>query len=759
MAIKVNSSKNLVSAIKVRADGQTRNVSIGRVRVDGTTRIFWPDGDLEIVNSPVITNPNSPNAALTSSSTGGIGTTLTVSNGTWSVGSNIVTPTSFVYQWKRGVTNVGSNINTYTPSILDRGSTITCTVTATYQGKTATANSFNSVLVASLPGTPAAPTLTRGIRQITVNWGTVASGGLPLTSYNVRWRQAGTTPYSSIFINSGTSNFTNREYTITGLLDNTSYEVQVAAVNDEGQGNYSNTSTASTFGVPVNISSPSISPTSFTAGVTTLTANRGSWSTDGLVPITQYRYLWAYSSTSSFSSSTIFADHTRTPDQSSTVTTPNLPGYYIRLTVVATNSVGDSSPANSIVYGPIEVPPPSTPTNFNATGGCNTLTCTWGASTNASGYEILYGTNATNIDNNIGTTAIFGGGSTTNGTITNVTTGSYYLKIRAYNVNNVYSSYSLRIGPISVSSSPGTPTINTPTVGCSQINVTWNEPSNNGSPITRYTLRRIGSDGSEFIENISSGTQFTNRSVTQTGLSANFTYRYQVLARNVCGDGSYSSLTTSVRPLTVPTRGSVRPVLSGAFKCGTTASSPNGDWTNATTYRYEWQYNPGSGFNTAQINTVTAITNNYNIPSTISPLTTLVGSNLRTQVTGQNACGPAIESYTSDPTGGVVIRAGDIGVLTRGPAENSGSLRRYTFTWGTSSGATRYYYELRRGGVPEFATTTTATSWTSPYLSTGLNWTFRVKGINGAISTGNNASDGDLIIIDGCLSGCLYPRW
>jgi hypothetical protein len=760
MAIKVNSNGDNVTAIKVRDGGVVQNVAIGRVNVNGAIRIFWPDGDLELDTAPVITYSNSPQAALT-------GQPMTVSNGTWKVNNVPVIPNSFVYQWKRGTTNVGIN-NNYTPTISDRGGIITCTVTATYQGKIATATS-NSVLVANLPGTPNAPTLTRGTRQLTVQWDPVATtGGTSLTSYAVRHRQLGTSAWTTIFFSSSTTEFQERRYIISPLGNGITYEVQVAAANAEGQGSFSASSTASTFGVPINTSIPTISFSgTLRAGTTLLTANRGAWSSDA--QINSYQYLWAISSTSSFASFTYFKTETLSPTQTSTAIVPiDAGGKYIRLTVVATNSVGDSAPANSSPTDEIRFPLPPAPTNFSATAGCNAINCTWGQSLYANGYQILYGTNATNIDNNIGNTIIFGGGSTTNGQITNVNPGLYYLKIRAYNINGDFGPYSLMISPSSnVRGIPEAPTINTPTVGCNQINVTWNVPSNdNGSPITRYTLRRIGSDGSEFIENISSGTtQFSNRSVTQTGLSANFTYRYQVLARNACGDGPYSSLTTSVRPLTVPTKGSVRPVLSGSFKCGNTVSSPSGNWTNETTYRYEWQYNPGSGFNTAQINTTTQVTNNYNIPSTIVPLTTLVGSNLRTQVLGQNACGGALDAngnldpYTSDPTGGVLIRSGDIGTLTRGPAENSGSLRRYTFTWGISVGATRYYYELRRGGVPEYATTTTARSWTSPYLTTGENWTFRVKGINGTISTGNNASDGDLIIIDGCLSGCLYGRW
>ena len=51
---------------------------------------------------------------------------LTTTDGTWTG-----TPTSFTYQWKRGVTNIGTNANTYTLVSADAGTNITCVVTAT----------------------------------------------------------------------------------------------------------------------------------------------------------------------------------------------------------------------------------------------------------------------------------------------------------------------------------------------------------------------------------------------------------------------------------------------------------------------------------------------------------------------------------------------------------------------------------------------------------------------------------------------------
>ena len=70
-----------------------------------------------------------------------VGELLTTTGGTWTG-----TPTSFSYQWKRGVTNIGTNANTYTLVSADAGLNITCVVTATNAtGSTpATSNIFGA---------------------------------------------------------------------------------------------------------------------------------------------------------------------------------------------------------------------------------------------------------------------------------------------------------------------------------------------------------------------------------------------------------------------------------------------------------------------------------------------------------------------------------------------------------------------------------------------------------------------------------------
>ena len=83
--------------------------------------------------------------------TGGLvqGQTLTSTTGTWT-GS----PTGYAYQWKSNGANVGTNQNTYVTQLSDVGNTITCTVTATNAGGSASQVSNTVGPITPIPPPP-----------------------------------------------------------------------------------------------------------------------------------------------------------------------------------------------------------------------------------------------------------------------------------------------------------------------------------------------------------------------------------------------------------------------------------------------------------------------------------------------------------------------------------------------------------------------------------------------------------------------------
>ncbi len=95
------------------------------------------------------------------------------------------------------------------------------------------------------PGTPDAPRLDAVDEEIFVAWEPPDDdGGAAITDYDVRYRETGTTTWST-WLHVGTATFT----TITGLTNGTEYDVQVRAENSAGESAWS-TTTAGTPAAP-----------------------------------------------------------------------------------------------------------------------------------------------------------------------------------------------------------------------------------------------------------------------------------------------------------------------------------------------------------------------------------------------------------------------------------------------------------------------------------------------------------------------------
>ncbi len=113
------------------------------------------------------------------------------------------------------------------------------------------------------PSAPAAPALTAGNAQLSVQWSAPTDdGGVAITDYDVRHRP--TTPSDSSWTElADTTPSTATTATISSLTNGTVYEVQVRAQNENGAGDWSASAEAT----------PSTMTLSYTAAPTTLTVN------------------------------------------------------------------------------------------------------------------------------------------------------------------------------------------------------------------------------------------------------------------------------------------------------------------------------------------------------------------------------------------------------------------------------------------------------------------------------------------------------
>ena len=161
---------------------------------------------------------------------------------------------SISYAWEvvsGGGSISGSGLSaTYYPPNVSSDRTVTVRITATAIG---TGNNYQSgssdtstdtesftvlVYIAppsdTTPSRPAAPTLqAKNSTTLRVMWVEPFNGGATITSYDLQYREIGTTDWSNV------NNQTDLTHDITLLTANTEYEVQVRATNSEGPSSYS----------------------------------------------------------------------------------------------------------------------------------------------------------------------------------------------------------------------------------------------------------------------------------------------------------------------------------------------------------------------------------------------------------------------------------------------------------------------------------------------------------------------------------------
>ena len=205
-------------------------------------------------SAPVISGPGG--------SLAGLGAALSVSsNGVWTN-----SPTSYSYQWQRGVTNIsGATTSAYTVQAADLGSTVSCVVTATNAYGSAAASS-NGISAVAAPSNSVAPALS-GTPYV----------GQTLTTTNGTWTGSPTFTYQWLRDGVGISGATAQSYALVSADAPHSVSCVVTANNVGGSATANSNALAVTVAPPVNTVAPSLSYTSISVGSTISTTN-GTWS-------------------------------------------------------------------------------------------------------------------------------------------------------------------------------------------------------------------------------------------------------------------------------------------------------------------------------------------------------------------------------------------------------------------------------------------------------------------------------------------------
>ena len=283
-------------------------------------------------------------------------------------------------------------------------------------------------------------------------------------------------------------------------------------------------------------------------------------------------------------------------------------GTAYSIQIKAVNLIGDGTATASTSATPATTPSAPTGVSITASSGSLSVAFTAGATGGSAITSYKYSTDGgttfytrasgtTDSPLVISTLSTDGSTALTNGT-------AYSIQIKAVNlIGDGTATASTSATP---ATTPSAPTSVSGTSGDGQVSVSWSTPaSNGGAAITDYIVQYSTSSGGAYTT-FSDGTS-TSTSATVTGLSNNTPYYFKVAAVNSAGTSSYSTVSASVTPKSVPPVVSSVTAGDGSLTFTWNAISHGGD-----NYRIYW--GTDSTFATAYSYTGTTLTS-YTVSS------------------------------------------------------------------------------------------------------------------------------------------------
>jgi fibronectin type 3 domain-containing protein len=336
--------------------------------------------------------------------------------------------------------------------------------------------------------------------------------------------------------------------------------------------------TSNTPGEGAQSTVPSI-PTNVTA--TRLSANNVSVTWNAVSGATHYEVYWAYTASGEYTLD-------GTPTSASFTSTDWGADESGCFKVKAVNSAGSSGYSSIAFFGAYSSgsSAPSIPTGVTATAASSSsITVSWSAVSGATGYYVYRATSSS------GSYSYRGASTSTSYTGTGLPANTtYYYKVSAYNDSGEsgQSSYAYATTLSPTPSIPSAPTnVTATTASSSSITVSWSAVS--GATIYYVYWATSSSGPYSSYAGYSESTSFIH-----TGLSANTTYYYKVLAYNSYGaseQSSYAYATTSSSTPAAPSTGSS--LTQGYWTNGTISSSSSTQYyyfyaTSGSSYTVKW---------------------------------------------------------------------------------------------------------------------------------------------------------------------------
>jgi len=415
----------------------------------------------------------------------------------------------------------------------------------------------SAVTIGVLPGAVTSLSASPQDRAVNLSWVAPANAGKPsLTDFRIEYKVNGQpdTAYVTFGVVSGSTT----QASVGSLTNGTAYVFRVTALNVIGAGQPT-TSTAAT-------------PRTTPGAVSTLAGVGGNgqvvltWnapSDNGGAVISDYVVERRLSSESD-SAYVVVADGVRSQTGATVTGLMNGSSYLFR--VRAVNEAGQSL----LPVVSAEVMPGVAPgLPLNAAGAflsSGTVRLTWTAPAAAGDpslhdYIVEYKL-ATAPDSAFSAFAD-GVRSTTGADVSGLTNGASYVfrvKSRSTFADSGFSTTS----PVVVMPNvPGAVRSLTSAIGpgVGQIRLSWLAPlSNGGRDVTDYVIqyRANGMAWTTFDDGVGTGT-----SVTVTSLQTGVSHEFRVAARNIVGEGSFTSLSTTITPIDIPSVPTITTVIGG----------------------------------------------------------------------------------------------------------------------------------------------------------------------------------------------------